>query len=177
MRLVPTDIRDLIVVESDPHRDERGYFHRLFDVETFEAAGIPFIARQSGISHNAHTGTLRGLHYQKHPSAQAKLVRCLNGRLFDVAIDLRPQSPTYCRWFGLELSANSHRALFVPAGFAHGFLTLEDNTNILYEISHIEIPADAAGVRWNDPIFKIVWPREPAIINSRDAGYPDFLPD
>lgn len=175
MRLVPTEIKDLIVVESDPQRDERGYFHRVFDAETFEAAGIAFVARQSGISHNAHAGTLRGLHYQKHPSAQAKLVRCLNGSLFDVAVDLRPQSPTYCQWFGLELSANNHRALFVPAGFAHGFLTLEDNTDILYEISHPEIATDAAGVRWNDPNFKIEWPGEPKIINNRDAGYPNYL--
>jgi dTDP-4-dehydrorhamnose 3,5-epimerase len=177
MRLIATDIPDLLIVESDPKPDERGYFHRLFDAATFEASNIHFVPRQSGISHNARAGTLRGLHYQTGQSSQAKLVRCLRGRLFDVALDLRPTSSTYRRWFGIELSAINHRALFVPAGFAHGFLTSEDQTDILYELSYSENVNDAAGVRWNDPSFNITWPKMPDIVNERDANYPDFAAD
>ena len=176
MRLTPTNIKDLIVVESEPRHDPRGYFHRLFDAEIFETENISFTPRQSGVSHNARAGTLRGMHYQRDPSEQAKLVRCLRGSLFDVAIDLRPQSTTYCHWFGIELRSDNHLALFVPNGFAHGFLTLQDNTDVLYEISHPENLTDAAGVRWNDPAFKVAWPAEPQIINERDANYSDYLP-
>ncbi|MGD9838208.1 MAG: dTDP-4-dehydrorhamnose 3,5-epimerase [Afipia sp.] len=174
MRLIKTDIPDLLILESNPNHDGRGYFHRLFDAAVFESADIDFIPRQSGISHNLRAGTLRGLHYQTGRSSQAKLVRCLRGKLFDVAVDLRPASITYRRWFGIELSENDHRALFVPAGFAHGFLTIQDRTDILYELSNAENVNEAAGIRWNDPIFGIRWPGTPVVINERDTNYPDF---
>jgi dTDP-4-dehydrorhamnose 3,5-epimerase len=176
MQLLKTKIPDLLIVDSDPRRDERGYFHSLFDAAIFEASDISFVPRQSGLSHNICAGTLRGLHYQTGSSTQAKLVRCVTGRLFDVVIDLRAASPTCQQWFGVELGAANHLALFVPAGFAHGFLTLEHNTNLLYELSHPENKDEATGVRWNDPRFKIAWPRTPHIINERDANYPDFSP-
>ena len=175
MKLRETTIPGLLLVESAPQHDARGYFHCLFDAEAFATAGIPFIARQSGLSHNTRAGTLRGLHYQAAPAAQAKLVRCLSGRLFDVAVDLRPGSPTFCRWFGVELSPAANRALFVPAGLAHGFLTLEASTDVLYELDPGEEASYAEGVRWNDPRFAITWPAPPAVINERDATYPDFM--
>ncbi len=165
MRLVHTEISGLFILEGDPKSDERGYFHRLYDTAVFEASHISFSPRQSGLSHNIKALTLRGMHYQTGATAQAKLVRCLSGRLFDVAIDLRPDSPTFSRWLGIELTAENHRALFIPKGFAHGFLTLQDNTDVLYELSHPENITDAAGVRWNDPSFKITWPEKPKVVN------------
>ena len=175
MRFVKTEIEGLLVVESDPKHDERGYFERLFDASDFEASGLLFSPRQTALSHNAKILTLRGMHYQRGNSGQAKLVRCMRGKLFDVAIDLRPASATYCKWFGIQLSGADHRALFIPAGFAHGFLTLENKTDILYQLGNAEDPNEAAGVRWNDARFKIAWPANPAVINARDANYPDFI--
>ena len=174
MQLVATEISDLFVLESEPRRDERGYFHSLFDAAAFEASHVSFTPRQSGLSHNTKARTLRGMHFQTGAGAQSKLVRCVSGSAFDVVIDLRSGSPTYCRWFSIELSASNHRALFVPSGFAHGFLTLEDATDILYELSNPEDPSQAAGVRWNDPRFNIAWPAVPLVLNERDANYPDF---
>ena len=174
MRLEPTPFSGLHVIHSAPNCDERGYFHRLFDAEAFAAAGVRFNIRQSGLSRNIRARTLRGMHYQKSPAAQAKLVRCLKGRLFDVAIDLRRHSATFCQSFTCELAGEDGRALHIPAGFAHGFLTLEDMTDILYELDAVEDPALAAGVRWNDARFNIHWPAEPAVINARDAAWPNF---
>lgn len=175
MRFVKTDIEGLFVVESEPKHDERGYFERLFDAQDFEASGVRFSPQQTALSHNAKTLTLRGMHYQKGNSGQAKLVRCVRGRFFDAAIDLRPASATYCKWFGIELKATDHRAIFIPVGFAHGFLTLKDDTDILYQLGNAEDPNEAAGVRWDDQRFKIAWPATPAVMNARDANYPDFI--
>lgn len=174
MRLEPTPLAGLYIVHSTLHRDERGYFHRLFDAEPLAAAGITFNIRQTGLSHNVHALTLRGMHYQRAGAAQAKLVRCMRGRLFDAVIDLRPGSPTYGRTADFELAADDERALLIPGGFAHGFLTLESMTDVLYEFDGVEDPAAAAGVRWNDPRFAIRWPAEPTVINARDATWPDF---
>lgn len=174
MQIVPTPLAGLFTVETEPQGDERGFFHRLFDAESFAAAGINFQSRQSGISRNLRRGTLRGLHYQKAPAEQAKLVRCLSGAIFDVAVDIRHGSATRGQWFGLELTADNNRALFIPAGFAHGFITLADSTDVLYELGAGEQRELSAGLRWNDPALAIRWPFEPAVINQRDAGWPDF---
>lgn len=174
MRIAPTALDGLFTVETEPQGDERGFFHRLFDAESFSVAGIDFLPRQSGISRNLRRGTLRGLHYQKAPAEQAKLVRCLSGAIFDVAVDIRRKSSTRGRWFGLELTADNNRALFIPAGFAHGFITLTDSTDVLYELGAGERRELSAGLRWNDPALAIRWPFDPAVINQRDAEWPDF---
>lgn len=174
MQIVATGFDELFTVETAPNRDERGYFHRLYDAEAFLAAGIAFTPRQSGISHNLKRGTLRGLHYQKQPASQAKLVRCLSGAIFDVVVDIRRDSATLGKWFGLELSVQNNRALFIPDGFAHGFLTLADNTDVLYELSNGERADCAEGLRWNDSAFGIDWPFAPVVINARDSAWPDY---
>jgi len=174
MQIAPTGFDGLFTVETAPSRDERGYFHRLYDAELFTAASIDFTPRQSGISNNLKRGTLRGLHYQKAPVRQAKLVRCIAGAIFDVVVDVRAGSATAGKWFGIELTADNHRALFVPDGFAHGFITLTDSTDILYELSDGEKPGCAAGLRWDDPDIGIDWPFAPAVINLRDTAWPDW---
>ncbi|WP_341910071.1 dTDP-4-dehydrorhamnose 3,5-epimerase family protein [Ferrovibrio terrae] len=174
MQIAATGFDGLFTVETAPSRDERGYFHRLYDVDAFAAAGILFTPRQSGISHNAKRGTLRGLHFQAAPASQAKLVRCLSGSIFDVVVDIRAGSATRGKWFGLELTAETPRALFVPDGFAHGFITLSDDADVLYELSDGERPGCAAGLRWNDPAIGIDWPFAPLVINPRDDGWPDW---
>lgn len=174
MRFVQTDIAGVVLVEAEPHSDERGFFARLHCPEEFEAAGHPFAPAQTSLSHNARAGTLRGLHYQPAPKAETKLVRVVRGRIFDVAVDLRPDSPTHRRWTAAELSARTGRALLIPEGVAHGFLTLEDETDVLYQISPLFQPGHEAGVRWDDPAFGIEWPQAPQVISERDASYPDY---
>ncbi|WP_300302116.1 dTDP-4-dehydrorhamnose 3,5-epimerase [Ferrovibrio sp.] len=174
MQIAPTPLAGLFTVETEPQGDERGFFHRLFDADSFADAGIDFLPRQSGISRNLRRGTLRGLHYQKAPAEQAKLVRCLAGAIFDVAVDIRSGSATHGQWYGLELTPENSRALFIPGGFAHGFITLVDDTDVLYELGAGERRELSAGLRWNDPAFSIRWPLEPAVINRRDAEWPDF---
>ncbi len=174
MKLLPTPLDGLIEIDVTAVTDERGLFARTFDAATFLAAGLPTEWPQCNTSYNTRHGTLRGMHCQKAPGLEAKLVRCTRGRAFDVAIDVRPASATYCRWFGLELSADRRNALFIPPGFAHGFLTLEDDTEIFYQMGTTYVAELASGVRWNDPAFAIEWPAMPQIIAPRDAAYPDF---
>ncbi len=174
MQIAATGIAGVVTVETAPSRDARGYFHRLHDTELFKAAGIDFAPRQGGLSHNAKRGTLRGLHFQTAPVRQAKLVRCLRGAIFDVVVDIRPGSATRGRWVSAELSADNYRALFVPDGFAHGFLTLTDEADVLYELSEGEQPGCAGGLRWNDPTLGIAWPFAPLVINERDAAWPAY---
>lgn len=173
MQFTPTDIAGVIRVEPQAHRDERGLFARLQCPETFATAGFPFEPAQTSVSRNPHRHTLRGLHYQPAPHAETKLVRVARGRIFDVAVDLRPGSPTYRRWTAAELSAENLLALLIPEGVAHGFLTLEPDTDVLYQISPAYRPGHEAGVRWDDPAFAIDWPAPPALISPRDAAYPD----
>lgn len=173
MRFEATAIAGVSVVEIEPVRDDRGFFARLHCPEEFAAAGHPFTPAQTSLSHNAAAFTLRGLHYEAAPHQEAKLVRVTRGRVFDVAVDLRPGSPTYAKWAGAELSAENGRALLIGAGMAHGFLTLEPDTDVLYQIDRIFEPGHGRGVRWNDPAFAIAWPAEPKVISERDAGYPD----
>jgi dTDP-4-dehydrorhamnose 3,5-epimerase len=174
MRFAATGIEGVVVVEVEPRTDERGAFARLHCPEEFAAAGHPFAPAQTSLSRNPHARTLRGLHYQPAPYAEVKLVRCVRGRIFDVAVDLRPDSPTHRRWTAAELSADDARALLVPEGVAHGFLTLGPDTDVLYQIAPVHRPGREAGVRWDDPVFAIRWPAAPAVISARDAAYPDY---
>ena len=173
MRFSETGIPGVVAVDIEPREDARGAFARLHCPDEFAAAGYPFAPAQTSLSRNPHVGTLRGMHYQPAPHAEAKLVRAVRGRIFDVALDLRPDSPTYRRWTSAELSAESGRALLIPEGVAHGFLTLEPDTDVLYQITPAFQPGHEAGVRWDDPAFAIAWPAAPQVISERDAGYPD----
>ena len=130
---------------------------------------------QCSTSHNARTGTLRGVHYQTAPHGEAKLIRCVRGSMHDVVVDLRPDSPAYCRWVATEVSAENGRMVFAPAGVAHGFQTLADGTDVYYQISQPYVPEAARGVRWDDPAFAIAWPARPEVISSRDAAFPNFM--
>ena len=174
MKFTGTKIPGVVIVEIEPIGDERGFFARSYCAREFEAAGLTLPVAQTNLSYNAARSTLRGMHYQADPKPEPKLVRCLRGAIFDVAIDLRPQSPSYCDWFGLELSEGSGKALFVPPGCAHGFLTLADDTLVSYVMGEFYVPDLSRGVRWNDPAFGIEWPDLPAVISDRDAGYVDF---
>lgn len=173
MRFTPTQIEGVVIVDLDAVADERGSFARLHCPEEFAAAGHPFTPQQTSLSRNLKAGTLRGMHYESPPHEEAKLVRVTRGRIFDVAVDLRPASPTYRQWTGTELTADNGRALLIGKGMAHGFITLEDNTDVLYQIDRIFEPGHGRGVRWNDPAFGIAWPTLPAVISERDAGYAD----
>jgi dTDP-4-dehydrorhamnose 3,5-epimerase len=174
MRFTATAIPGVTIVDAEPHEDERGGFARLYCPVEFAAAGLAFAARQVSLSRNPAPGTLRGLHFQDPPHAEAKLVRVTRGRVFDVAVDLRPDSPAFRRWTGVELDADGMHALFVPPGCAHGFLTLEPDTDVLYQIDRDHVPGLGRGVRWNDPALAIAWPAEPALISERDATWPDL---
>jgi dTDP-4-dehydrorhamnose 3,5-epimerase len=174
MKLVETSVDGAWIVEPERHADERGFFARTWDAEVFERHGLESQLVQCSISHNTRRGTLRGMHYQAAPHEETKLVRCTTGAIFDVAVDLRPDSPTYTRWFGVELSAENRLALYIPKGCAHGFLTLEDDTEVLYQMTEVWAPDAARGVRFDDPAFGIRWPGEVAVINERDRAYPDF---
>ena len=152
--------------------DERGAFARVSCNEEFAAHGLPAAWSQCSLSWNPRSGTLRGMHYQAEPYGEHKLVRCTRGRIFDVAVDLRQDSPTRFGWHGLELSAINRAALYIPPGVAHGFLTLEDESEVFYQIREPYQPGYGRGVRWDDPAFGIAWPRNPVCISYRDASYP-----
>jgi dTDP-4-dehydrorhamnose 3,5-epimerase len=170
-----TSIRDVWVIEPERHQDIRGYFARTWDRREFRERGLDCQLAQCSVSFNLMRGTLRGLHYQVAPHEESKLVRCIRGAMFDVAVDLRPSSPTFGEWVGRELTATNGFALYVPKGCAHGFLTLEDATEVAYQISEFHAPEAARGVRWDDPAFGIDWPGEVVVVNDRDQSYPDFV--
>jgi dTDP-4-dehydrorhamnose 3,5-epimerase len=176
MQFESTAVAEVYLVRPDRFDDERGYFARTWGADEFEARGLSTRVVQRNLSFNTHTGTLRGMHYQRPPYAEVKLVSCLVGAIFDVAIDLRPDSPTYCRWVGAELRADSGAMLYVPEGCAHGYLTLEPRTTVEYLVSELYHPEAAGGVRWNDSHFGVRWPAEPTLIAQRDRSYPDFQP-
>jgi dTDP-4-dehydrorhamnose 3,5-epimerase len=159
------------LVDMAPIADERGFFARAYCDEEFAAKGLSTELRQCSVSYNTREGTLRGLHYQRRPHEEHKLVRCTSGAIFDVIVDIRPQSSHYRRWFGTHLTAQNHRSLFIPPGFAHGFITLSDDAEVYYMISVPHAPEYAQGFRWNDPAFSIQWPLEPSVISPRDAAY------
>lgn len=177
VRFEPAPPAGVHVVEMERFEDERGFFAYSFDRAQFERLGLSGGIVQSNVSFNRLAGTLRGMHYQKDPAAQPKLVRCTAGAIYDVVIDLRRDSPTHRNWFGVELSAANRRALYIPAGFAHGFLTLRDETEVLYDMFNWYAPQTAAGVRYDDPAFGIEWPRQVTVISERDRTYPDYPTD
>jgi dTDP-4-dehydrorhamnose 3,5-epimerase len=176
MKVRETPLEDALIVSTDPHADARGRFTRLVCKEAFSSLGLPGEFVQSSLSETVAAGTLRGMHFQRAPSAEGKLVRCLRGRIWDVIIDLRPSSATYLGHFGVLLTGESLDALWVPPGFAHGQLTLQDDCMVEYHMTDDYRPELAAGVRWNDPLFAIEWPMAPVHVNDRDASYPDFTP-
>jgi dTDP-4-dehydrorhamnose 3,5-epimerase len=176
VKVIPTLIPGVFKIEPQPQADERGSFARTYCEATFRAHGLQPVGIQCNISVNAKRGTLRGLHYQAPPAEEAKLVSCVRGRLFDVAVDLRPDSPAFRQWLGVELDAAEGLALYIPRGCAHGFLALADDTAVYYHMGSEYAPELARGVRWNDPAFAISWPFEPLHISARDAAFPDFGP-
>jgi dTDP-4-dehydrorhamnose 3,5-epimerase len=176
MKFTPTDINGVDLIELEKHSDDRGFFARSFCKEELAANGHDFEVDQANLSFNHHSGTLRGMHYQGVPTGDPKIVRCISGAIYDVVIDLRPESQTYCKWIGAELSTENRNSLIIPAGCAHGFLTLQPDSEVLYLMGAPFVPDLASGVRWNDPLFDIAWPNKPAIINDRDANYPDYEP-
>jgi dTDP-4-dehydrorhamnose 3,5-epimerase len=167
-------LKGAFLVEPATVEDERGFFARTWCFREFEAQGLEMAIAQCSISFNRMEGTLRGMHYQEAPHKEAKLVRCTMGSIYDVIIDLRAESPTYKQYVAEILSAENRKMLYIPEGFAHGFLTLENCTEVFYQISTFHAPEYARGVRWNDPAFGIPWPSEVRVISERDNNYPDF---
>lgn len=174
MIITPTAIEGVAHLDIDPHRDERGFFARSYCPQELADAGYDFNLSQANVSYNARKGTLRGLHYQAAPTPDPKIVRCERGSIWDVALDLRPHSKTYLQWTGAELSEANGRAQIIPAGCAHGFISLEDDSQVLYLMGAAYVADLARGVRWNDPAFSIDWPLMPEVIGDRDANYPNF---
>jgi dTDP-4-dehydrorhamnose 3,5-epimerase len=176
MRFIETSLPGAWVIELEKLGDERGWFARTFDAQEFRARGLNPDIVQCNASSNARRDTLRGMHYQAAPHGESKLVRCVRGAIFDVAVDLRPASSTSRRWHGVELSAENRRAFYIPAGLAHGFQTLTDDAEVLYQMGYRYVPEAARGVRWDDPAFGIEWPqpRGERTISEKDRAYPDF---
>jgi len=177
VNFVPTPLHGAWVIEPERIADSRGFFARSFSDEEFDSRGLNPRVVQANISYNARRGTLRGMHYQRPPMAEAKLIRCTRGAIWDAIIDLRRGSATFGRHFGARLDASNRSMLYVPEGCAHGFLTLEDDTEVSYQMSQRYSPEHGAGVRWNDPAFGIAWPGEVSVIADRDRDYPDFSGD
>jgi dTDP-4-dehydrorhamnose 3,5-epimerase len=173
LRIVPTALADAYLIEQERHADERGFFARTWCAREFEDRGLDSGVVQCSVSFNHRRGTLRGLHYQAPPFAEVKLVRCTRGAVLDVAVDLRPDSPTFRKWIGVELNAEDGRALYIPRGFAHGCYSLADSTEVAYQISPEYRPDAARGIRWNDPLVGVAWPGPVEVIAPRDRDYPD----
>lgn len=176
MIVIPTPLPGVLILELAPMADDRGFLAVGFSRTDFNAHGLNPHIEQVNVSYNTSRGTLRGMHYQKPPYQEAKTVRCVRGAAFDVVVDLRPDSPAYCQWFGVELTAENRRAVYVPEGMAHGFQTLVDDTEVLYTVSAPYTPSHGAGVRWDDPAFGIRWPEAAhRTIHPRDRGYADYV--
>lgn len=174
MHFSPTKLKGAFIIEPEKLEDERGFFARTWCQEEFRNQGLETNLVQCSISFNRRKGTLRGMHFQLPPHAETKLVRCTQGSLYDVIVDLRSDSETFGQWFGIELTARNRKALYIPQNFAHGFQSLEDNTEVFYQISEYYTPEFARGFRWNDPQFHIDWLEKPNVISQRDREYPDF---
>lgn len=170
-----TKLKGAFVIEPERVEDERGFFARTWCREEFRAHGLNSQLVQCNVSFNKKKGTLRGMHYQAAPHQEAKLVRCTMGAIYDVIVDLRPASATFREWVAVELTASNRRMLYIPEEFAHGFQTLEDGTEVFYQMSEVYAPECAGGVRWNDPAFHIEWPDDARVISARDQGYVDFV--
>jgi dTDP-4-dehydrorhamnose 3,5-epimerase len=170
----PTKLPGVFEIRIEPHLDERGFFARSWCQREFEEHGLNPVTVQCSIAFNEKKGTLRGVHYQSEPHPETKLVRCTKGAVYDVVVDLRRDSPTFRQWIGVVLSADNRNTMYVPAGCGHGLLTLEDHTEVFYQMSEFYYPELSRGVRWNDPTFQIQWPWEPLVMSERDRAIPDF---
>jgi len=176
MHISSLNISGAFLIEPDFKQDERGFFARAFCVQTFEDNGLNPKLEQSNISFNFKKGTLRGMHYQNQPCAEVKIVRCTQGAIYDVILDIRRDSPTFGKWFAVELTQENRKMLYVPEGCAHGYQTLQDNCEVFYQVSARYAPQAEGGVRWDDPLFNISWPHEAKTISQKDTLYPDFKP-
>lgn len=172
MRFIPCSVDGVHLLEIERREDDRGYFGRLWCEQELRDRGLDPRLAQVNVQMSPRAGTLRGLHYQIDPHAEVKIVRCNRGRIFDVAVDLRPTSRTFRRWYGLELHAGDGRMLYLPEGCAHGYLTLEPDTEVMYFTSRSYAPASARGVRYDDPSLDIRWPAEPLVVSAADRGWP-----
>jgi dTDP-4-dehydrorhamnose 3,5-epimerase len=173
VRFTQLEIAGAWLIDIEPHEDERGFFARTYCVREFAEHRLVTTIAQCSTSFNAKRGTVRGMHYQAEPHAEEKVVRCTAGAIFDAIVDIRPTSSTYLRWLGIELTARNHRMLYIPAGLAHGFQTLEDNTEVFYQISVDHEPAASRGIRWTDPALDIAWPiRDDVTVSRRDTSFP-----
>ena len=171
----PVKLDGVWLIDLEPHSDDRGFFARSWCAQEAAAHGLNPDCVQCSVSYNKQRGTLRGMHWQAEPAPECKWVRCIRGRALDVALDLRPSSPTFCQWVALELSAENRRMIYLPPGMAHGFQTLEDDTELWYQMSEPFQPELARGARWNDPAFAIEWPLPDPIISDRDRAFEDFV--
>ncbi|MFZ1721459.1 MAG: dTDP-4-dehydrorhamnose 3,5-epimerase [Microgenomates group bacterium] len=174
MKFTESNLKGVYIVDLTPIADERGYFARMFAKKEYEALGLNASISQGNTSFNKHSFTLRGLHYQRAPHAEVKIVRCIRGSIFDVAVDIRPSSPTFKQWVGVELSDKNNRQLYIPEGFAHGFLTLEENTEVQYLVTADYHPQSEGGIRYDDPTFAIQWPHAPTVQSEKDQNWPLF---
>lgn len=174
MKFHPLAVEGAWIVEMEPHSDERGWFARAFCATEFEARGLETRWVQANMSRSRHALTLRGMHWQRPPLEEVKLVRCARGRLWDVVADLRPDSPTFRRWAAVELDSERLRWVYVPRGCAHGFLTLEDDSEAFYLVSAFYAPESEMGLRWDDPFLSIEWPRAPLVVSEKDRNWPAF---
>jgi dTDP-4-dehydrorhamnose 3,5-epimerase len=174
MIFIPTKLKGAWVIDLERHEDERGFFARTWCVKECESHGLAVQFLQSSVSFNKKKGTLRGMHFQVGTAAETKLVRCTRGAIFDVIVDLRPNSKTFLQWEGVELTEDSGRAFYIPQGFAHGFQTLSDSSEVYYQMSAFYAPGFARGFRWNDPAIGIKWPDAVRTMALRDQQYPDF---
>ena len=177
MKFTETPLAGAYIIALDKQSDGRGFFARLFCVNEFAVLGLDTSIVQVNNSLSATAGTLRGIHYQLPPKAETKMVRCIQGSLYDVIVDLRPESPTFLKWFGVTLSAKNRVMLYVPKNFGHGYLTLEDDTELLYLVTEFYAPDHERGIRWNDPRLGIDWPITPVVISDRDRTFKDFDPE
>jgi dTDP-4-dehydrorhamnose 3,5-epimerase len=174
MLFTETKLKGAYIIDVKRLEDERGFFGRSYCQREFEALGLNTNAVQANVSYNKKKATLRGMHMQLAPHEETKLVRCTRGAIYDVIVDLRPESATFKQWIGVELTADSYRMLYVPEGFAHGFITLEDNTDVTYQVTQFYTPGAERGYRWDDPAFNIQWPIEPVIISEKDQAHAPF---
>ena len=174
MKFLESKLRGAFIITPDLIEDDRGFFARTFCRREFEEQGLNPNLVQCNISFNKTKGTLRGMHYQAAPHAEIKLVRCTAGAIFDVIVDLRPESPTFRQWFAAELSEKNHQLLYIPEGVAHGYQTMEPQTEVFYQVSAFYHPASERGIRWNDPAFGILWPFPASVVSPKDSSYPDW---
>ncbi len=169
-----TPLSGAFIIDLEPRHDDRGFFARVWSLDEFERHGLNTRIVQCNTSFNHATGTIRGLHFQRPPHAEVKVIRCIRGAIWDVIVDLRPHSATYMKWFGIDLTAGNRRTLYVPENFAHGYITLESETETFYQVSEFYSPDHEAGIRWDDPAIGITWPIEPLVVSAKDAAHPDF---